>query len=235
MLRIAVVEDDFSDADAVGEHVRRWCAEHGEDFTLTCFTDGDGLLESYCFQFDVILMDIEMHFVDGITAAEEVRGKDPEVVIIFITNMPQYAIRGYSVDALDYCLKPVSYFAFSRCMDRASKRLAKRETRYTAVTLKGGGIQKLNIANIFYLESQGHNLIYHTKYGVFVSSGVMREAEKNFPEFFRGNKGYLINLDYVDGIRDGCAIVGGDALVISRARRNAFMEALTNYLGGSAR
>lgn len=46
-------------------------------------------------------------------AAEEIRKKDTEVIIIFITNSPQYAIKGYAVDALDYVLKPVSYYAFA--------------------------------------------------------------------------------------------------------------------------
>ena len=64
--------------------------------------------------YDIILMDIEMRFMDGMTAAEKIREHDSEVVIIFITNMPQYAIKGYRVDALDYVLKPVSYFAFSQ-------------------------------------------------------------------------------------------------------------------------
>lgn len=50
---------------------------------------------------------------------------DTEVVIIFITNMPQYAIQGYRVDALDYVLKPVSYFAFTQRIDRALTRLKK--------------------------------------------------------------------------------------------------------------
>ena len=59
-----------------------------------------------------------MKFVDGMTAAEEIRKMDSEVVIIFITNMTQYAIRGYEVDALDYVLKPVSYFAFSQKLKR---------------------------------------------------------------------------------------------------------------------
>lgn len=55
-----------------------------------------------------------MKFMDGMAAAEEIRKMDSEVIIIFITNMTQYAIRGYEVDALDYMLKPVNYFAFSQ-------------------------------------------------------------------------------------------------------------------------
>ena len=49
--------------------------------------------------------------------------------------------------------------------------------------------------------------------------------------FCRGNKGYLINLQHVDGIQDGCALIKGEQLVLSRARKKEFMEALTNYWG----
>ena len=59
-----------------------------------------------------------MSAMDGMSAAEEIRKKDSDVVIIFITNMPQYAIRGYAVEALDYVLKPVSYFAFSQRLSK---------------------------------------------------------------------------------------------------------------------
>ncbi len=75
-------------------------------------------------------MDVEMKFMDGMSAAEEIRKMDTEVVIIFITNMAQYAIRGYAVDALDYVLKPVSYFAFSQRLNRAIGRMKKRDKDY---------------------------------------------------------------------------------------------------------
>ena len=46
--------------------------------------------------YDIILMDIEMKFLNGMEAAEQIRAVDKDVVIIFITNMPQYAIKGYA-------------------------------------------------------------------------------------------------------------------------------------------
>ena len=59
----------------------------------------------------------------------------------------------------------------------------------------------------------------------------MKEAEENLEvyHFCRGNKGYLINLAHVDGMQDGCAIVRGEKLLLSRARKSVFMEALTNF------
>ena len=90
-------------------------------------------------------MDVEMKFMDGMSAAEEIRKIDTEVVIIFITNMAQYAIRGYAVDALDYVLKPVSYFAFSQRLNRAISRMKKRETKIIMVNMKGGMV-RINVA-----------------------------------------------------------------------------------------
>ena len=236
MLKIAVVEDDVNYARQLVEYLRRYEKERGAELEVTQFPDGDKLIEGYRPAFDMILMDIEMPLLDGMETARLVRLKDPEVVIIFITNMAQYAIQGYAVDALDYVLKPISYFAFSQRLDRAIRRMKKREERYLAIPTREG-VQKLGVSRIYYVESQGHTLLYHTDQGTVFSSGTMRELEKELEplHFFRGNKGYLINLEHVSGVREGCALVAGEELLLSRARKNDFLEALTNYVGETAK
>ncbi len=232
MIRIAIVEDEASYAEQLKEYLRRYEKEQGETFQITIFSDGDQIVHKYKSDFDIILMDVEMKFMDGMSAAEEIRKVDTEVVIIFITNMAQYAIRGYAVDALDYVLKPVSYFAFSERLKRAIERMHRRESKCIMVNIKGGTV-RLNIANIFYVDSQGHTLILHTILGNYETTGTMREMEEKLKDlnFCRGNKGYLINLQHVDGIQDGCAMVRGEKLLLSRAKRKEFMEALTEYWG----
>ena len=98
---------------------RIWKIPAGEKlpFSITHFSDGDEIALGYKGGYDLILMDIEMTFLDGMSAAEEIRRADPEVLIIFITNSPQYAIKGYAVQALDYILKPLSYYAFCQRMN----------------------------------------------------------------------------------------------------------------------
>ena len=152
MISIAIVEDEDSCAKQMEEYLARYAAESGEEFETVRFCDGDEILENYRAQYDIILMDVQMKFMDGMTAAEEIRKVDPEVVIIFITNMAQYAIRGYAVDALDYVLKPVSYFAFSQRLERAIGRMKRRARRYMTITIRGGAC-KLDIAEILYVES----------------------------------------------------------------------------------
>lgn len=232
MIKIAIVEDEQLYAKQLHEYLRKYEKENGEAIEVTIYSDGDQIVEKYQSQYDIILMDIEMKFMDGMSAAEEIRKIDTEVVIIFITNMTQYAIRGYAVDALDYVLKPVSYFALSQRLNRAIGRMRKRESKMIMVNMKGG-IVRLNIANIYYIESQGHTLILHTILGDYETSGTMKEMESKLlgMNFCRGNKGYLINLQHVDGISDGCAIVKDEKLILSRACKKEFMEALTKYWG----
>lgn len=230
MIRIAIVEDEKVYADQLYQFLRQYEKESSYSFEITKYHDGDEIVSEYHAQFDIILMDVQMRFMDGMSAATEIRKTDTEVVIIFITNMAQYAIKGYEVGALDYVLKPISYFAFSQRLARAIQRMKKRKAQYSLIAIKGGML-RMEIADIYYVESQGHNLIYHTAQGEIEASGTMSAAEESLSGmgFCRGNKGYLINLAHVDGIRDGCAMVHDKPLLLSRARKNEFMEELANY------
>lgn len=231
MIRIALVEDDPIYVRQLKEYLTRYEKSVGEKFVITCFSDGDEIAIGYKAEYDIILMDIEMGFMDGMTAAEEIRKLDTEVVIIFITNMPQYAIKGYAVDALDYVLKPISYYAFTQRIDRAISRMQRRSRRYICVTGKNG-VQKLEFSRISFVEVQGRKLVYHTLDGTVIAQGTMKDAEESLDGkmFFRCNKGYLVNLEQVDSIQEDNAIVGGETVQISRSKKRAFLDALNNYI-----
>ena len=154
MLRIATVEDDANDLEALRTHLSRYEKENGLKFQVTEFRDGEDIVTDYSADYDLILMDIEMAFLNGMKAAEKIRELDKDVIIIFITNMPQYAIQGYKVNALDYMLKPISYFSFSESMGRALHRVNVQEKEFITIALKGGK-KKLDIAENFIKEFFG--------------------------------------------------------------------------------
>ena len=232
MVRIAVVEDDNSFVAELTEYLKSYQQRYEEKLEITLYRDGDEITSSYKAQFDIILMDIQMKFVDGMTAAKEIREMDSEVIIIFITNASQYAIRGYEVGALDYILKPVSYFVFSQKLTRAVERIKRLEKKDIIIQAKDG-VTRLNTSDVQYIESFDHNLVFHTEEKDFISNLTMKfiEKELNNSTFSRGNHCYLINLAYVDGIEDGCAVINGRKLQISRSRKNGFMKDLKKYWG----
>ena len=232
MIHIAIVDDEAAYVAQIQEYLKQYEGECGESFKVSVFSDGDSIVHKYRSQYDIILMDVEMKFMDGMTAAEEIRKTDSEVVIIFITKTPQYAIRGYAVQALDYLLKPLSYFAFTQCLGRAISRMKNRISRAVTLNIKGGAA-RFDSGDIYYVESRGHSMIYHTKTGEYESTTTMKEAEEALGDlgFFRASKWYLINLAHVDGVYDGYAKLMDKTLTVSRARKKEFMEALTAYWG----
>ncbi len=127
MIRVAIVEDDPVYQRQLRQYLERYEAERGQAFEILTFGSGQEIAYHYDASFDIILMDIEMGAVSGMEAAEIIRTMDQDVVIMFITNSPQYAIRGYAVEALDYVLKPIAYFAFAERLSRAIERMGKRQ------------------------------------------------------------------------------------------------------------
>ena len=234
MNRIAIVEDDQGYRDTLFTYIKQYEQERDTAFEATPFEKADDFLAVYNGDYDIILMDIEMKFMDGMMAAEEIRKKDTEVIIIFITNSPQYAIKGYAVDALDYVLKPVSYYAFSQRLSRAIERAARRARHYLQINARGTA-HKIDTAALYWVESCGHDLVFHTAEGALTASGSMAETETRLAQdsFFRVNKGCLVNLEHVDCMDGEDAIVHGERVPIARARRKAFLDALNDYINGA--
>lgn len=232
MIQIAIVEDNDRYADILYQYIDRFMQEEQVEISLTRFMDGDEIVENYTGGFDIILMDIEMRFMNGMEAAEAIRQADDLVEIIFVTNMAQYAIQGYRVRALDYIVKPVEYLPFSESLKRGIRNMDKSRDKYLTINFKEG-IRKINIADIVWIESHGHRLTFNTKgkpYETTTYSMKELEAQLRKYNFSRCNNGILVNLRFATGISGGQVIVGGNKLPLSRGRKTEFMEDMVSYL-----
>ena len=229
MRRVAIVEDDAEYADQLVEFLDRYGLESKEEMHSTIFRNGLNIVEDYQPVWDIILLDIEMPMLDGMTAAERIRVLDPDVILIFITNMAQYAIKGYEVDAMDFVLKPVNYYAFRMKLRKALRVLGERSTASVLVRTENG-TRKLPVSSLRYVEVRDHRLIYHSTQGDFEMFGSLKELESTLGrDFARCNHCYLVHLRFVDGVQEDNVLVGGDALKISRTRKKAIMQQLSDY------
>lgn len=233
MIRIAIVEDDIKCMQQLTGYVKQYAQENDEKIDIKKFTDGDDIVNDYKAVYDIIFMDIQMKIMDGMKAAQIIRKMDDNVILIFITNMAQYAIQGYSVNAMDFVLKPVSSFAFAEELAKAVRRLKERTSAYLTIKQEGGMI-RLDVLQITYLESQGHKILIHTENDIYDFIGTMKNMEEQLTEkkFSRCNNCYLVNLRHVESVQQYIVTVAGDKLQISRPRKKVFMDALTDFVGG---
>lgn len=236
MYNIAIVEDDAKDSALLEKYLGEYSEESGETFSVSSFSDPLVFLGGYDASYDIVFMDIELPDMNGMQVSERLRRTDEDVMIIFVTNMAQFAVKGYEVNAFDFVVKPVSYNDFAIRLRRALRRLNRREDTGLRVKDYDGSMRIINLSAVHYIEVRDHSLGIHTDSGVTETRGRLDDLEKTLAEkgFFRCNRCYLVNLRYVTSVDGDELIVAGDRLKVARPRKKEFMKAFASYYGGSA-
>ena len=162
---------------------------------------------------------------DGMQTAARIREKDSETVIVFLTRMAQYAIKGYEVKALDFIVKPVDYNSFSVKLGRAIDA-AKRKQEYRIEIRMDGDCLWLPVSAVYSIEVNKHELTYHTAQGNFTARGSLSELEgKLRPHGFRTCSRYcLVNMKHVTGIYDWFILIGKEKIEVSRRKRKELLR-----------
>ncbi len=232
MYTIAIVDDEKSILKDYEQLFARYSDETKNQFNLTFFSDGLDLVQNYKSGYDVVFLDIDMQKLNGLQTAKKLREMDESAIVIFVTRLAKYAINGYEYNAFDFILKPLDYFTLQIKMQRILKLLDRRKSKNLTVRYNGT-TKVLDCVDIVYIESMGHNLIYHTKDGAFECPGVLAEAEKELKDynFILCHRSCLVNVAYITDMKNDSIIINGIELPISRLRKKEFTAYLTNYIG----
>ena len=237
LVDIASIEDSPEEEQVLRAHLDRYARERGIELEVTWYRLAAEFVTAER-RHDLILMDIDLPGMNGMETATLLRTYDTETPLIFVTNLSQYAVRGYEVDALDFIVKPVGYHALSLRMDKAMRVLERRrETRVVLATR--GATRVVSASDISHVEVMGHNLVYHLLEAGGTEQvrvrGSMTAAEAQLGGgFVRISNSCLANLSHIRLVQGGSLrMLSGDVLHFSRSRKGPAMETIAAYLGGS--
>ena len=233
MVSIAIVEDNEKERAYIRSCLDEISKQEEIPLHVEEFSSGTAFLGNYQPVYDIVLMDIEMPVMNGMETARILRKIDETVLLLFVTNMSQYAVQGYDVDALDFIVKPINPYSFAIKLKRAIARTVKRADDVIPIHTEGE-VVAVKISAIRYLEVAGHYVIYHTVTGEYSEYNTLKNVEKkiNKPHFVRCNRCYLVNLRYVTAIKKDVVHLGKEELLISRPQKKLFVESYVEYLGG---
>lgn len=232
-IKIGLIDDDQEHLELMRSYLIRFGVEEDIRFSVEEYTNGLNFVEEYKGNLDIIFLDIEMPHMDGLEAAHRIRLIDASVGIVFVTNMAQYAIKGYEVDAIDFVVKPVEYYVFAEKLKKAIRYTRKNAERELVVVTEDI-VVKLRLSKIRYIEKSKNYLIYHTDDGDYKMRGTMAATEDELGKdgFSKCISGCLVNLKYVSKVEKDAVYVDNVRLPLSRQRRKEFREDLMRYIGG---
>ena len=233
MILVAITDDDAKDAALLKKGVEAYFQAKKRTARVQVFSDGLDFIKS-SETYDIVFLDIQMEKLDGLETARLFRKIGKESILIFVTNMAQFAIKGYEVDALDFIIKPASMESIVYVLDKAMKRLAG--TAGTVIALKTAeGTTTLSENDITYVEVFDHNLVYHTTQGDYTVRGRLSDVtEKLNPErFVECNRSFIVNLRYVSHVAAEYLLIGDTRISISRSHRKELMKRFSGFLGDS--
>ena len=199
-MRIAICDDEKNIRELMGNKVKKQYPEA----ELVCFSSGEELLLSDV-HIDILFLDIQMSGRDGMETARELRQRNNDVLIIFVTAVEEYVFQAFDVGAFNYIVKPIDDVKFADVLQRAvdglnSQNKAVKELEEKYVMINNSGVHtKVILDDIVYAEVFNRKVVIHKMNDEIEYYGKMSDLEALTGEsFFRPHRAYLINFKYVE-------------------------------------
>ena len=225
--RIAIVDDNQTDREFLHAQTQRWAAQNGSTLQAELFVSAEEFLFHYAEHkdYDILLLDIEMPGMDGVTMARRIRKENETVQIVFITGYSEYISEGYEVAALHYLMKPVNTDKLHQVLDRAADKLQRNER---CLTLElSGEVVRLPLYQIRWAEVRQNYLTIHAKVDYTVKMTLSELESRLDDRFFRAGRSFIINLTEVRSVtRQEVRLSDGTAVPLPRGQYEPLNRAI---------
>lgn len=236
MINIAIIEDTQEDFEYLAKGIQKYSAKSQEAVDIRHYESAFRFLDEYKFDFDIIFMDIALPDINGVMASEKLRKKDDDVAIVFVTNLAHLAIKGYSVSATDFIVKPVNYYKLASLLEKLVKKIKYNRTNYMTISTVHG-MERMSLSDILYVEAKAHRITFHLTQREVTYSGTLTACEKDLPEtdFVRCYQSFIVNIHYVDSCNGSELLLkDGTKIPVSRTKKKQVMQKmLEQYMGAS--
>lgn len=232
--RFAIVDDSSIDAGFVQSILNHWADLRQASIQTNVFSSAESFLFHYAENkaWDVLLLDIEMGAMNGVSLARKIRQENESVQIVFITGFADYISEGYEVSALHYLMKPVKQDKLFAVLDRAISALQKTER--VILLPVGGEMLRLPVRQVQYVEAFSHTVSIVTGTDTIQVKISISEIEKMLGDgFIRCHRSYLVGLKHIARLSKTEVILdNGKTLPLSRSAAVSVHKAFISYYTG---
>lgn len=231
-IQIAIVDDDQLQQGFMESLIQATAEDLGLNIDLYYFDSGEAFLfaSEDLPELDIAFLDIQMKNLNGLEAAQKVREHNQSISLIFVTAYAEYALDSYSVNALDYVLKPINQDKMTQVFERYLAQ-KPQEMKYLLFEHRGYP-QKVNFQDIIYIEAAKHQTILNlTNADSLTINMSLSEVQVAIDErFISSHRSYLVNLSHVEQLtKQAIRLSNGQEVPISRRLDKKVQEAFINF------
>src|SRR5215831_735994 len=180
---------------------------------------------------DLIFLDINMPKLNGLDFLRQ--SKDlPDVIMT--TAYPEYAVDGFTLDVLDYLVKPISFERFLKACEKAyhyhrlkkgGSAIDKDNEDYFFIKCDNA-IEKVNYEDLLLVEGMMNYVTLHTTSRKMIVYMTIKSMLEQLPadRFLKVQKSYIVNLEAVKSIEGNMLSVGNEKITIGQGFREEVMK-----------
>lgn len=207
-----------------------------DEHTIISFSNAQALLshiEDYSENcIDIIVTDIEMPGMNGLSMAKALKPLYPRLQFIFITNYTDYIQDVFSVDPVYYILKPVDPQKLLEALEMAVAEIDAGNRNAINITSKKK-VLRIRYDEIKYVESYMRTILVHEIRRNTEILMKLDDFQKQLPSFFiRTHKSYLVNMNMVRSISNNrIELFSGEIVPVAKAKFPEIKKTILHYLG----
>ena len=221
MIKAIAVDDEPPALEILENYCRR--TEKVE--LMKVFTSTSRALE-YLEQFpaDLIFLDINMPAISGLEFAKRI---PQQSMVIFTTSYTEYAVESYSLNAVDYLLKPYTFARFQQAIEKteAVQRFQQNERQQYLILRVDYSLIRIALPDILFIEGLDNYLKVHVRnQSPVVVRMTMKALQEKLPdnEFVRVHRSYIVAIARINSIRNKMIFIGEEEIPLGTSHEKAF-------------
>ncbi len=196
------------------ERLSRLVSQLGHHVVATAQHGKQALELVQIYEPDVVLLDIQMPEMDGLSCAQQLSQLNPMPAVIFCTAYDEHALQAIQSQAQGYLLKPIAKAELQHVLDNVTKLnqaqmsiiekkevMEEKNQRQQIAAKTYRGLELIPIENIYYFLADQKYVTVRHKHGSVLIDETLKDLEIEFSsKFIRIHRNALISLDYLDGL-----------------------------------
>ena len=231
-MKIVVCDDNLNIVNEIKKMLNEYSAVRNVPLEISAFDNGNAVLDSND-NYNIAILDVEMPDMNGIALGEELRKRNKQIVLIYLTAHSQYLDSALNLNAARFFEKPIDKDRFFSGIDNAIERIDNTTINFF---IRDDKTQvRVTAESIIYIEISHRKTKVVTEDKEYFTTHTLDYFKDRLVSsiFAQPHKSYIINFNFITAYeRDEIVLDGQYKIPVSRSKQTEFHKFFVRFMEG---